>query len=553
MEGKIQSGRNSGRGEKLHNSSKLFFSGVLILTITNLIVKAIGLMFKIPMNHIVGDDGMGYYNSAYTIYTFLYMISTAGLPTAVSIMVAESRGAGRIRQVKRVLHVSLALFFLIGVVGMLVMLLGAGPFSSLIGAANTKYCIMALAPTLFFICISSALRGYFQGYQSMFPTAVSQLIEAVCKLGVGITLALYAIRMEQPIYIVAAYAAVGLTIGAALGMMFLTFSKLFFKEKQYDAEYVAVSGIDDTVLPQRTLLKRLVIVALPITVSASVMSLTNLIDTAIVQQLLQSTGLTQEAATSLYGNYTSLAVPMFNLPPVLIYPISYSIVPLLSAAKKRGDHERCRLVMESSMRVSMLIGIPCGLGLATLSRPILSLFYRASSVELATPLLTLLAPSTAFICILSVTNAILQANGHERKPLISMLTGACVKIVTNFFLIQFIGMKGTPISTFLCYLTVTIMNLYFVHKHVGVMPKLSGLFGKPLLAGIACAAAAFFSYALLHGYIGDKIATFAAICLAALVYLVLIFLIRGVSGEDVKLLPKGERLYRLLHKMKLVK
>ncbi len=553
MEGKIQSGRNSGRGEKLHNSSKLFFSGVLILTITNLIVKAIGLMFKIPMNHIVGDDGMGYYNSAYTIYTFLYMISTAGLPTAVSIMVAESRAAGRIRQVKRVLHVSLALFFLIGVVGMLVMLLGAGPFSSLIGAANTKYCIMALAPTLFFICISSALRGYFQGYQSMFPTAVSQLIEAVCKLGVGITLALYAIRMEQPIYIVAAYAAVGLTIGAALGMMFLTFSKLFFKEKQYDAEYVAVSGIDDTVLPQRTLLKRLVIVALPITVSASVMSLTNLIDTAIVQQLLQSTGLTQEAATSLYGNYTSLAVPMFNLPPVLIYPISYSIVPLLSAAKKRGDHERCRLVMESSMRVSMLIGIPCGLGLATLSRPILSLFYRASSVELATPLLTLLAPSTAFICILSVTNAILQANGHERKPLISMLTGACVKIVTNFFLIQFIGMKGTPISTFLCYLTVTIMNLYFVHKHVGVMPKLSGLFGKPLLAGIACAAAAFFSYALLHGYIGDKIATFAAICLAALVYLVLIFLIRGVSGEDVKLLPKGERLYRLLHKMKLVK
>lgn len=553
MEGKIQSGRNSGRGEKLHNSSKLFFSGVLILTITNLIVKAIGLMFKIPMNHIVGDDGMGYYNSAYTIYTFLYMISTAGLPTAVSIMVAESRAAGRIRQVKRVLHVSLALFFLIGVVGMLVMLLGAGPFSSLIGAANTKYCIMALAPTLFFICISSALRGYFQGYQSMFPTAVSQLIEAVCKLGVGITLALYAIRMEQPIYIVAAYAAVGLTIGAALGMMFLTFSKLFFKEKQYDAEYVAVSGIDDTVLPQRTLLKRLVIVALPITVSASVMSLTNLIDTAIVQQLLQSTGLTQEAATSLYGNYTSLAVPMFNLPPVLIYPISYSIVPLLSAAKKRGDHERCRLVMESSMRVSMLIGIPCGLGLATLSRPILSLFYRASSVELATPLLTLLAPSTAFICILSVTNAILQANGHERKPLISMLTGACVKIVTNFFLIQFIGMKGTPISTFLCYLTVTIMNLYFVHKHVGVMPKLSGLFGKPLLAGIACAAAAFFSYALLHGYIGDKIATFAAICLAALVYLVLIFLVRGVSGEDVKLLPKGERLYRLLHKMKLVK
>lgn len=550
--GSIRSGKG-GNGGKAHSSTKLFFSGVMILTVSNLIVKAIGLMFKIPMNHIVGDEGMGYYNAAYTIYTYLYMVSTAGLPTAISIMVADSRAAGKIRQVKRILRVSLILFFVIGVVGMLVMLLGAGPLSTMIGAGNTKYCIMAIAPTLFFICISSALRGYFQGYQSMLPTAISQLTEAVCKLGVGITLALYAIRMDQPIYIVAAYAAVGLTIGAALGMMFLTFSKLLFKEKQYDAEYIAVAGVDDTVLPQKTLLKKLVIVALPITISASVMSLTNLIDAAIVQQLLQSTGLTQVAATSLYGNYTSLAVPMFNLPPVLIYPISYSIVPLLSAARKKGDHERCRLVMESSMRVAMLIGIPCGLGLAALSRPILNLFYKASSVELAAPLLTLLAPSTAFICILSVTNAILQANGHERKPLISMLTGACVKIVTNYFLIQVIGMKGTPISTFLCYLTVTVMNLYFVYKHVGVMPKLSGLFGKPLLASIACAVTAFFSYELLEGYISGKIATFAAICLAALVYLILLFLLRGISGEDVKLLPKGEKIYRLLNKMKLMK
>ncbi len=550
--GGIQSGRG-GRGEKLRNSSKLFFSGVLILTISNLIVKAIGLMFKIPMNHIVGDEGMGYYNEAYTIYTFLYMVSTAGLPTAISIMVADSRAAGKIRQVKRIFRVSLALFFVIGIVGMLVMLLGAGPLSTMIGAENTKYCIMAIAPTLFFICISSALRGYFQGYQSMFPTAVSQLIEAVCKLGVGITLALYAIRMDLPIYIAAAYAAVGLTIGAGLGMMFLTFAKLFFKEQQYDAEYVAVSGVDETMLPGRTLLKKLVIIALPITISASVMSLTNLIDAAIVQQLLQSTGLTQVAATSLYGNYTSLAVPMFNLPPVLIYPISYSIVPLLSAARKKGDHQRCRLVMESSMRVAMLIGIPCGLGLAALSRPILDLFYKANSVELAAPLLTLLAPSTAFICILSVTNAILQANGHERKPLISMLTGACVKIVTNYFLIQVIGMKGTPISTFLCYLTVTVMNLYFVYKYVGVMPKLSGLFGKPLVASIACAATAFFSWELIAGFISGKLATIAAICLAGLVYLVLIFLLRGVSGEDVKLLPKGEKIYGLLNKLKLVR
>ncbi len=538
---------------KMKNSSKLFFSGVLVLTISNLIIKAIGLMFKIPMNHIVGDEGMGYYNSAYTLYTYLYMVSTAGLPTAISIMISDSRAKGQIKQVKRILHVSMALFIFIGIVCMGIMFFGAKPMSMAMGAENTKYAMYAIAPTLFLICISSALRGYFQGYQQMVPTAISQLLEAVCKLGVGIAFALYAINQNYPIYIVAAYAAIGLTVGVALGMIFLVFSKLIFKEQHYDAEYLEGKMEDDTVSPKRTLLKNLFIIALPITISASVMSLTNLIDAAIVQRLLQMTGLTQVASTELYGNYTSLAVPMFNLPPVLIYPISYSIVPLLAAAKRKGDTLRCKIVMESSMRVAMIVGIPCGLGLAVLSKPILSLFYKQSSVELAAPLLTLLAPSTAFICFLSITNAILQSNGFERKPLISMVTGAFVKIITNYFLIQTIGMKGTPISTFLCYLTVTLMNLYFVRKHVGVMPKLSGLFAKPLIAAVLCALSAYFSYTVIDSVLHSRLTVIFAIFIAMLVYLVVIFLVRGISGDDVKLLPKGNKIYSILNKLKLVK
>ncbi len=538
---------------KIKNSSKLFFSGVLVLTITNLIVKVIGLMFKIPMNHIVGDEGMGYYNSAYTFYTYLYMVSTAGLPTAISIMISDSRANRQIKQTKRIFRIAMVLFIVIGIISTMIMFFGSGLMSKAIGAEPTKYSIMAIAPTLLFICISSALRGYFQGYQQMVPTAVSQFLEAAAKLGIGIAFALYAINQGYEIYIVAAYATVGLTSGALLGMLYMVVSKLFFKEKQYDAQFIGDLGENDEITPVGSLLKKLIIIALPITISASVMSLTNLIDAAIVQRLLQTTGLSQVAATELYGNYTSLAVPMFNLPPVLIYPISYSIVPLLAAARKQGDTEKCRVVSESSMRVAMIVGIPCGLGLAALSEPILGLFYKASSVELASPLLTLLAPSTAFICILSVSNAILQSAGFERKPLISMLAGALVKIITNFFLIQFIGMKGTPISTFLCYLTVTILNLYFIKKHVGVMPKLSGLFAKPLLAGASCAVVAFFSFNFISGFISDKIAVVGAIVLAALVYMVVIFLVRGISGDDIKLLPKGATIYKILSKLKLVK
>jgi len=538
---------------KTKNNVKLFFSGVLVLTITNLLVKVIGLMFKIPMNHIVGDEGMGYYNSAYTFYTYLYMVSTAGLPTAISIMISDSRANRQIKQVKRIYHIAMLLFIVIGIVSTMIMFFGAGIMSTAIGAEPTKYSIMAIAPTLLFICISSALRGYFQGYQQMIPTAISQFLEAACKLGIGVAFALYAINQGFEIYIVAAYATVGLTSGALLSMMVMVVSKLFFKEKQYDAQFIGELGENDEVTPVGALLKKLILIALPITISASVMSLTNLIDAAIVQRLLQTTGLSQVAATELYGNYTSLAVPMFNLPPVLIYPISYSIVPLLAAARKQGDRERCRVVSESSMKVAMIVGIPCGLGLAALSEPILNLFYKQSSVQLAAPLLTLLAPSTAFICILSVSNAILQSAGFERKPLISMLAGACVKIITNFFLIQIIGMKGTPISTFLCYLTVTILNLYFIRKHVGVMPKLSGLFGKPLVSGIACAVAAYFSFELISSVISPKLAVVAAIAVAAVVYVVLLFLVRGISGDEIKLLPKGAKIYSILNKLKLVK
>ena len=482
--------------KKTKNSTKLFFAGVLVLTISNLIIKAIGVLFKIPMNHIVGDQGMGYYSSAYTIYTFFYMVSTAGLPVAISLLVSENRAKGRLNQVKKVFKISMLLFLVVGIVGTAVMFFGARGFSSLLKADPTYFCIIAIAPTLFFICLSSALRGYFQGYQSMLPVAISQLIEALCKLFLGIAFATYALNRygsgKETIHYVAAYAVLGLTIGAGLGMIFLMFSKMFFKSERYDAEYIEISGISDETDSSGAILKRIAAIALPVTVSASVMSLTNLIDMALIQRLLQSfRGMTEAQATSVYGNYTSLCVPLFNLPPYLIYPISYSIVPMIKTAVASGDKKRAELVMESSLRVAVLIGIPCGLGMAALAKPILHFFgYRYWSVVSAAPLLAMLAPSTFFICVLSVTNAILQANGYERKPVVSMLAGAAVKIATNTVLIRFIGMPGTPISTFLCYLTATALNIYFVVKHVGLKLRFSRIFIRPLIAGVLCAAVA---------------------------------------------------------------
>ncbi len=540
------------RGKAIKNTTNLFFSGVVVLTVANLIVKVIGLLFKIPMNTVVGDEGMGYYTSAYTIYTFFYMISTAGLPVAVSIMISDSRAKGQLGQIKKIFRTTVSLFFAIGLVGMIAMFAGARGFSELLKASPTYMCILAIAPTLFFICISSALRGYFQGFQQMLPTAISELIEAVCKLALGIIFALYALDQGYEIHIVAAYAATGLTIGAGLGMLYLIITKLFFKEAAYTGEAVEIST--DPMDPTSKILKKLVVIALPITISASVMSLTNMIDMVIVQRLLQETGMTQEQATTVYGNYTNLAVPMFNLPPVLIYPISASIIPLISFAKNHTDPNRPRTIMESALRVAVLIGVPCAFGMSALAGPILNLFYRVEeSIVMATPLLRLLAPSTLFVCLLSVTNAILQACGQERKPVISMLCGAAVKLVSNYFLIQVIGMKGTPISTFLCYLTVTCINFGFVAKYAGIVPNIRRVFLRPFICGIACAGAALGGYTLFSGFISPKLSTIAAIAFAAVVYFILIFLLRAVTAEDIKLLPKGTKICALLQRMHLIK
>ena len=539
---------------KVKNSTKLFFSGVVVLTVANLLVKAIGLLFKIPMNKVVGDTGMGYYTSAYTIYTFFYMISTSGLPIAVSILISESRTKGQLRQIKKLFRTTVALFFAIGLVGMLAMIFGADSFASMLKASPTSACIMAIAPTLFFICISSALRGYFQGFQQMVPTAVSELIEALCKLAVGIVLALYAIDQNYPIHIVAAYAAFGLTIGAGLGMIFLCISKLLFKETRYTAEFVEIAGVSDETTPTSKILARLVKVALPITISASVMSLTNMIDMVIVQRLLQETGMSQLEATTVYGNYTTLAVPMFNLPPVLVYPISAAIIPLLSVAHSQGDKKRTRTIMESALRVAVLIGVPCAFGMSALARPILSLFFRVeSSVEMAYPLLRLLAPSSLFVCILSITNAILQACGKERKPVISMLCGAVVKVVSNYFLIQIIGMRGTPISTFLCYLTVTCLNFRFVSKYADIVPNIRRVFLRPFICGLLCAATALGSYALVSRFTGNTVSTLVAIACAGIVYLFLIFFTGAVVAEDVRLLPKGDKISAALGRAHLLR
>ncbi len=520
-----------------------FTSGVVLLAVCNLLIKVSGLLFKVPMNYIVGDTGMGYYGAAYSVYTFLYMLSTAGLPVAVAMMVAEARSVGRFLQVKKVFRTALLVFLLLGIAGSGVMLLFASPLSRLIGSEGTVYCITAIAPTLFFICIASAYRGYFQGEGQMAPLAVSGLLEALGKLILGIGAALWSIRRGYPIHITAACAVTGVTVGSLLGMAYL----ILRKGLRRDALPEDVTPTPETT-PISAILRRFLAVSLPITVTSSVMSLSGMIDTVMIQRILQASGLSGEEAVALYGNYTSLAVPMFNLPPVLIYPITCALIPILTSARASGDRKKASGVITTSLRGAVLTGIPCAFGMAALAHPILRLFYHPSSAGEAAPLLTLLAPASLFVCILAVTNAVLQASGREGLPVISMLAGAVVKSVSGVILVGQFGMSGAPISTFLCYFTAAAMNFVFVLRTTGVNIDWGRTFMKPLLGGGACALTAYVGYVKISALLSPTVSTLAAILLGGGVYIGVILFTGTVTAEELALLAGERRLGRLFAK-----
>lgn len=535
------------------SSQKRFFSGMMLLTLSNILIKAVGLLFKIPLTNLIGEDGMGYFNAAYTIYAWFYMLTTSGLSVAVSMIVSKYRAQGNTKQIKIILRTVLLLFFTIGLAGTLAMIFGAGPLARLIRVPESAICIMAIAPSLFFSCMASALRGYFQGYQVMFPTAVSQVMEACGKLFIGISIAKYTLSLGMQKSEVAAFALLGIAIGIAAGFLFLSVTKLLFNEKKYDSEYTKLEGTSDSIIGHTGIASMLIKIALPVTISSSVMSLTNIFDTLIMTDRLMAFGYSNDEAVRIYGNYTSLAMPMFNLPPVLIYAITYSVVPLITAAVTRRENEEAKRYMHSSIKLTSLIAMPCAIGLSVLSYQILDLFFARELVDNGAGMLTALAPSVFFVCMLAITNAVLQANGYEKKPMVSMLAGSAVKLAASYMLIPVLGKYGTPISTLLCYVTIVVMNMYYVAKYAKVVPSIGDVYIKPLVSGALCGISAMAVSHLFAGMLGLTLSTVAAIFTAVVVYLMSILLIKCITKDDIMILPKGEKVYALLKKIKAVK
>lgn len=531
-------------------SRKSFIGGVAVLTASTVAVKLIGLFYKIPLIHLVGVEGMAYFLAAYHIYTTLFMLSTAGLPVAVSIMVSKRLALNDRSVVDRIYKISLRLFSLVGGICSAVLYFGADAIACSIEIPEAAYCIRAVSPSLLFTAAGSAVKGYFQGHQNMKPTAVSQIIESIGKLGFGMLFTYIAIRQNLPLPVVAAFAISGLTVGVILSTLYLFAFRVTKRPVGIFRERKKTST--------SKILRELMLISTPITLGAVVISIASLIDTALISSRLQSIGFAPAVANAMYSSYGNLSIPIFNLIPSLISPIALSMAPMLSDAVERKDKSGERELLVSSFRLCSIIAIPASIGLAVFGKEILGLVFSGEfdAVSTAAPLLSILAPSVFFSCLITVTNAVLQSNGKAAKPILSMLFGALIKIISEYVLVGIpsINIKGAPISTLLCDLIIVVMNLYFIEKNTCGIDYLPKLFFRPIIsAAISTGLSMLIAVPIIRLGVEMKIATIGIVLIDIAIYALIATKTHAVTESDIKMLPFGNDICNIMKKIKLLK
>lgn len=530
--------------KKIHNSS--FLGGAALLALSTALVKVIGAIYKIPLGNIIGSEGMTYFNVAYSIYNVLLAISTAGLPLAISKLTSQAHALGKEQERRRIFTTSVALFSCLGLVSALLMFFGAEELSYFMNQAPAFYAIRAMSPAVFCVCMLACMRGYTQGQGDMTPSAMSQVIEAICKLTVGLSLAIYLLGLGYGYDVAVGGAIFGVTAGMTISMCYMGVYLFRRRKAPATGEQVSSRGL---------LLKQILVLGIPITLSNSAMSIISLIDTKTVLGRLATIPELANSAATLFGQYT-FGMDLINLPPAFVLPVTMSLIPFAVAAIAKADHQATNRIISSALRVVTLLALPAGIGLSVLAGPILQTLYPAQLEDAlaATPHLRILGIACIFICLMTVSNAVLQAYGKERIPICSMVVGGCVKIVLNLLLVgnATINIAGAPISTLCCYMVITGINLFFIWKHSPQRPNYLKLFCRPLVAallmgGSAWGGATLVLWVLGDGYRANVLATMVGVGLGVVVYGILVIALRLIGAEDVKSLPKGEKLIRILH------
>lgn len=527
-----------------------FLHGAALLALATAIVKVIGALYKIPLNSVIGTRGFAYFNTAYDIYAVLLMISTAGLPLAMSRMISAASSLDNPRQMKRIYRTAQTIFMSIGLVGALLMTLFARELAAFQQQPNAWAAIACLGPSALLICMISAFRGFFQGQGNMIPTSVSQVIEAIIKLVVGLGAAFLLLKLTNSIPLAAGGAILGVTGGCLVATIYL-FS-LF--RKAYQALDSGNSSQD--VDSYASIAKELLRIAVPITIGSAGLQIITMMEVKVYMTQLLATGFTQDMADSMKGIY-NMSQTIFNLPCAFITPITVSAIPAITSALTLGRHDHVRSTEESASRITALISMPCAVGLCVLAEPVMALLggYKGDDLVLATRLMQVLAFCIIFNSTVMLTNTIMQAHGHVNLPVVNMFIGGVLKLVMVYYLSRNVSINivGAPIATVCCFVSITVLNLFAMSRVIKEPPHMIRNMFKPFISALIMGAAVIgMHYALsqvfsLNSSIGKLILCTGPILIGAVVYAICVIKFKAITKEDCMLMPKGEKIANFLH------
>lgn len=511
------------------SKQKSIVGGMTILSIVGIVCKIVGALYRIPLQWLIGDEGMGTYQLIFPSYNMLLTISSAGLPVAISRMVSYSLAQDNPGNARRIFRIALSFLSAVGCVAMIFMIAFSPALARRTGDITTQPGFVAIAPSLLLVCTMSAFRGFMQGQQNMVPTAISQLIEQVGKVFVALPLAWLGMRTSI------AYAVAGMFLGtsiaeaAALLYMFVVYRK---KKADFD---LRLQDETQDLSDNKALAKQLFSLSIPITIGACIVPLASFIDSGLLLNRLILAGFELDNARALYGRYGNV-LSLINIPTGLATAIAMSLVPSISTAMARGDGQAMRHQSALGLKLSLVIGLPCSLGMSMLSKQLLSMVYKFNTPDALNVTAQILSLSSFTIVLFTVvqsTTGILQGLRKQRIPMYTLVAGVAVKIFLNYTLIAMphINIFGAPIASLACYTISMVPNLYFVYKYTKMKFDFINTLAKPLLSTVLMGAVLYLFIKLLPS---GRLWTLILVFIGMISYFGFALLTGALSRDDIQ-------------------
>ena len=540
-------------------TEKSLVKGAAVLGIAGIFVKVLGAFFRIPLANIVTDQGMAYYTPAYSLYAVLLVLSTSGIPIAISRMVSERYAVGRFDEADRVFHISRVLMISIGLAGFIVLFFFAKPISSAIHLEGSALAMQATAPALLLVPIMSSYRGYFQGQQLMTPTALSQVVEQVFRVGFGLALAVILMRSAfmsdsyTSLQKGAAGGCFGASAGAVGGLAVMVLIYLLARKSLKQRIRRSAKGERE---PAGSILKSIIGIAIPITIGATLMPLVNLVDASVVNIRLETAGFDSVAAEKLYGQLTAFCEPIIGFPQVLMSAIVMSIVPMVAAANKVRDTERLHETISLGMRMTTIIAFPCAAGLFALAQPVLLTLYftQKESAISAVPCMQTLSISFIFLALITIMTGILQGVGKQVFPVINLFIGLLFKVVITWILVGIpsVNIVGAPLGTIAAYLVAGSLDFACVIRFTKVRLPLRQMILKPILSAAVMGVIVWLTYHGLSVFISSNaLLTLIGVIVGVAVYGILVIKTRTILREEMMEISIGRKLAVICDRLRL--